>query len=199
MNDYEGFTAYKTYVALRAHFTGNYDFIKYSGKMKINEASFLKRRDRFFFAKIERNYKDNLVNFFVASFVNDSSSWSGSLTGDKAQNVYQEWNRKISSLSYIFSEEIIHLSELGSFPVCYRCDSVDHPILLKEYLGGRISIETMCIINSIVSFNRWKLDDIIWDEVKTLIDNYTPFLNIDKPRYAKIMREKWDDKSDNSS
>jgi len=193
MNDYEGFNAYKTYVALRAHFTGNYDYIKYNGKMKINETTFLKRKDRFFFAKIERKHKNDLVNFFVSGFVNDSSSWSGSLTGDKAESVYEEWTKKISRLSYSFSEEIKHLADLGSFSSVYVCNNVDHPILLKEYLGNRISIETMCIINSIVSFSRWELDDIIWDEAKTLIDNYSPFLNIDKSKYAKIMRELWND------
>ena len=91
MNDYEGYKAYKVYVALRAHFTGSYDYIKYNGKMKVNETSFLKRKDRFFFAKIERKYKDELVNFFVANFVKDSGSWSGSLTGDNANEVYKEW------------------------------------------------------------------------------------------------------------
>ena len=192
MNDYEGFNAYKTYIALRAHFTGNYDYIKYHGKMKINETSFLKRKDRFFFAKIERKHKNDLVNFFVAGFVNDSSSWSGSLTRGEAEEVYLEWTKKISQLGYLFSEEITTLCGLGSFSRVYSCSDMGHPILLKEYLGGRLSIETMCIINSIVSFERWKLDDIIWDEVKTLINNYSPFLNIDKTRYAKIMREIWE-------
>ena len=191
MNDYEGYKAYKVYVALRAHFTGSYDYIKYNGKMKVNETSFLKRKDRFFFAKIDRKYKDELVNFFVANFVKDSGSWSGSLTGDNANEVYKEWTKKIDSISYRFREDVKHIAGLGSFPSVYSGNS-SHPIILKEYLGNRILLETMCIFNSIAPMN-WNLDDILWNDTIALIKNYTPFLNIDKRKYARIMREEFDD------
>ena len=67
-----------------------------------------------------------------------------------------------------------------------------HPIILKEYLGNRILLETMCIFNSIAPMN-WNLDDILWNDTIALIKNYTPFLNIDKRKYARIMREEFDD------
>ena len=39
----------------------------------------------------------------------------------------------------------------------------------------------------------WNLDDILWNDTIALIKNYTPFLNIDKRKYARIMREEFDD------
>ena len=46
MNISEGINAYKTYLAIKQHFTSNYDYKKYNGKVKATEESFLKRRDR---------------------------------------------------------------------------------------------------------------------------------------------------------
>ena len=59
MNIYEGADAYRTYLAIRNHFKTDYDFFKYNGKMKVSNDSFLKRRDKFFFAKLERKYRKN--------------------------------------------------------------------------------------------------------------------------------------------
>ena len=59
--------------------------------------------------------------------------------------------------------------------------------LLKEYLGGRISLETIVILDDLVNFgNRWDKqlkDDIIWPDLKKLIKNYKGFLTINKNRY----------------
>ena len=77
---YEGIEAYKTYLAIKNHFKTSYDYFKYNGRVKVTNESFLKRRDKYFFAKLERRYKKNeLVYFFVANFMKDEGMWSGSL------------------------------------------------------------------------------------------------------------------------
>src|SRR6056300_578565 len=89
-NVYEGLNAYKTYLAIRNHFNTDYDYFKYNGKLKVSNDSFLKRRDKFFFAKLERNYRNNeLVYFFVANFLDNDSSWSGSLVGSESEKKYK--------------------------------------------------------------------------------------------------------------
>ena len=45
-NIYEGFKAYKLYLAVKNHFTTSYDYFKYNGKVNAKEDSFLKRRDK---------------------------------------------------------------------------------------------------------------------------------------------------------
>ena len=58
----EGFDAYKVYLALKQHFTSNYDYFKYNGKVRAGEESFLKRNDRFFFRKLSKKYdKEELI------------------------------------------------------------------------------------------------------------------------------------------
>ena len=53
MSSREGFDAYRLYLGIKLHFnTENYDFVKYNGKVKADLPSFLKRKDKFHFAKL---------------------------------------------------------------------------------------------------------------------------------------------------
>ena len=48
-----GFEVYKTYLALKQHFTKtDYDYEKYRGKVRASEQSFEQRLDRYFFKKL---------------------------------------------------------------------------------------------------------------------------------------------------
>ena len=61
-------------------------------------------------------------------------------------------------------------------------------MLLKEYLGKRISLETMIILDNLVEFSkRWdkelEWDDFVWPYVKKLMNNYKGFLTINTEKY----------------
>ena len=69
MNEFE---CYNLYTALKLHFTTDYDYFKYGGKCNVTPASFNKRRERFFFKKLAREYPDpELRDFLVSNFLND--------------------------------------------------------------------------------------------------------------------------------
>ena len=71
----EGFEAYKTYLALKRHFTSDYNYFKYNGKIRASEESFLRRNDRFFFRKLSKKYnKEELVDFYVSNFIISNNS-----------------------------------------------------------------------------------------------------------------------------
>jgi hypothetical protein len=198
MNIYEGIDAYKIYLAIRNHFKTDYDYFKYNGKMKISDESFLKRRDRFFFAKLERKYKKSeLVYFFVANFIKDENMWSGSLVGNESEKVYYEWLKYVESLKYNFTNECQKLQTLLedkslSFNDLFNINNNSHPILLTKVVGGHISIETFSIMDMIISFtNRWNkhIDDFTYINVKQISVKYKPFLNVDKDVYKSIMKK----------
>jgi len=198
MNIYEGIDAYKIYLAIRNHFKTDYDYFKYNGKMKISDESFLKRRDRFFFAKLERKYKKSeLVYFFVANFIKDENMWSGSLVGNESEKVYYEWLKYVESLKYNFTNECQKLQTLLedkslSFDDLFNINNNSHPILLTKVVGGHISIETFSIMDMIISFtNRWNkhIDDFTYINVKQISVKYKPFLNVDKDVYKSIMKK----------
>ena len=63
----------------------------------------------------------------------------------------------------------------------------EHPILLKEYLGKRVSLETLIILDELVEFtktwNKKLSEDYIWQDIKKLMNNYKRFLTLDKNKY----------------
>ena len=73
----------------------------------------------------------------------------------------------------------------------FNC-SKGHPPILKKYLGGEISLETLVIFERIFSFGKKfnrKLKDPVWETVNMKMKKYIPFLNINVFQYKKILRE----------
>ena len=71
-------------------------------------------------------------------------------------------------------------------------DGSRHTQILKEYLRGNVSIETMVILNQILGYkDDWdkQLKDPVWESVSMKIRKYSPFLNIDVFRYKKILKQ----------
>jgi hypothetical protein len=104
---------------------------------------------------------------------------------------YTAWKKRNQSLSYIFKEELEHVLVNQDLDTVFASKS-GHPIILKKYLGGDISIETMVILDKILDFRKnldAKLDDPVWQTVSLRMKKYSPFLNIDVFRYKKIVKE----------
>ena len=62
---------------------------------------------------------------------------------------YVDWKKKVQSLSYIFKEESESLFTENKVDDVFDC-SKGHPIVLKKFLGGNISIESMVIYDRIL-------------------------------------------------
>ena len=189
------FDSYKTYLSLKNHFTkDSYDYFKYCGKSRATLQSFYKRKDRMWFEKIARKKTDQeVIDFFVANFVscNDPETlWIGEMIKE-GEGRYRNWQKKIQSLSYIFREESQNLFEENNLEEVFKC-SRGHPILLKRFLNGTISLETLVIYDKIFSYSNnfdKKLKDPVWETVSRRIKKYNPFLNIDVLGFRKILKE----------
>ena len=194
----EGFNAYKTYLALKQHFTSSYDYFKYNGKVRANIESFLKRKDKFFFRKLQKKYnKNELVEFFVSNFIVSGDNWIGSLVTQESEQNYALWRKNKESISYNYRNELSLLYDycLSNDISCNRLVLVEdgnHPILLRLLLQNKISLETIIILDDILRFTRYwnvKLDDIIWDEKKKLIYKYRSFIEYDLDKCKQITKE----------
>ena len=174
---------YLMYCALKAHFQGDYDYHKFGGKTKTKRESYYKRKDRFFFAKTAVKYEDTeVLNYFVSNFIHDRSGYIANFT-DKN---YETWMNKRSMFYEIFSQEMQPF--VKNFEPLFECESGQHPTLLKEYMGKRISLETMIVLDDLVEFSkRWDKevvwDDFVWPDVKKLMNNYKGFLTINTDKY----------------
>ena len=189
------FNAYTCYLSLKNHFTKeSYDYHKYCGKSRATVQSFYKRKDRFWFEKVVRQKTDKeVVEFFVANFVSCSdpqSLWIGEIMKE-GETRYKEWQKKVQSLSYLFKQESEQMLSSNNLEQLFDC-SRQHPPILKMFLSGKISLETMVIYDKIFLYgNRFdkKLKDPVWESVSMKIKKYNPFLNIDVLKFRKILKE----------
>ena len=180
----EPIDVYLMYCAMKAHFgKSDYDFVTYKGKTRIKRDTFYKRKDRSFFVKLSRKYKTELEikNYFVANFIKDKKGYIANFSDEN----YESWKLKRQGFFKQFEVEMKPLVE--TFEDLFRVENGQHPKLMKEFLGGRVSLETVIVLDELVNFdNAWNKeleDDIIWIDLRNLMDNYERFLTIDQEQY----------------
>ena len=180
----EAIDIYLMYCAFKAHFSdGNYDYFKYEGKTRIKRDSFFKRKDRFFFVRLSSKGKEynEVKNYLLANFIGNAAGHVSNFS-DK---IYQDWLYRRENFYIIFSDEMRPL--VGDFEPLFEIKNNSHPKLLQEYLGKRISLETLIILDDILhyskSWNKSMSEDFIWHDVKKLIKSYKGLLTFDVKRY----------------
>tara|TARA_B100001564_G_scaffold215016_1_gene180970 strand:- start:795 stop:1400 length:606 start_codon:yes stop_codon:yes gene_type:complete len=190
------FETYRTYLSMKSHFTNpKYDFFKYGGKSRATMASFNKRKDKYWFEKTSRKYSDQqILDFLLANFVitdNPQNLWIGEIINSGERN-YADWMRRKQSLTYLFKEQSNELLSNNDLNEVFNCSKNKHPVVLKKYLGGEISLETLTILEKVFSFVKnfdKKLKDPVWESVSMKIKKYIPFININVFHYKKILKE----------
>ena len=190
------FETYQTYLSMKSHFTNRkYDFFKYGGKSRATMTSFNKRKDKYWFEKTSRKYSDQqILDFLLSNFVsanNPENLWIGEII-NSGERTYAEWMKRQQSLTYLFKEQLNELLFNRNLNEVFDCSNNKHPIVLKKYLGGEVSLETLMILEKVFSFTKnfdKKLTDPVWETVSLKLKKYTPFLNINVFPYKKILRE----------
>lgn len=187
------FEVYQTYLSFKNHFTREkYDYFKYAGKTNASITSFNKRRDRYFFEKMSRQKSDiEIKEYFLSNFITEDPSkiWIKEII-QNGEGRYTDWKKKSQSLSYVFSEETSSIFTKKNFDSVFST-SKGHPVILKKYLGGEISIETLVILEKILGFRKRfdvKLQDPVWLSVSLILKKYEPFLNIDVSKYKAMLK-----------
>ena len=189
------FETYQSYLSMKNHFTNRkYDFFRYGGKSSATVTPFNKRKDKYWFEKTSRKYSDNeIVNFLLANFVttdNPKNLWIGEII-NSGERTYSDWMKRQQSMSYMFKEQSNELLDSNNLDEVLECKK-GHPIILKRFLGGDISLETFVIFDIIFAFSERfdkKLKDPVWETVSLKIKKYKPFLNINVFQFKKILRE----------
>ena len=187
------FETYQAYLGIKNHFSNpKYDYFKYK-KTRATLTSFNKRKDRYFFEKTSRKYQDKeIVDFLVSNFVaadSTSNLWIGEIINSGERN-YADWMRRQQSLTYLFKEQSNEFFLETKLEDALNC-SKGHPPVLKKFLSGQLSLETLVIYEKIFGFSKTfdkKLLDPVWETVSLKLKKYSSFLNIDVFNYRKILR-----------
>ena len=184
------------YLSLKLHFTTDtFDYFKYGNAAKASQQSFDSRRDKFFFVKLSRTFKeDELREFFVANMIVEDKVYPATLVREGAKN-YKEYIKRKQSMSYNFKEDVMTLHDMSQrFDNLFIIDGV-HPPLLKAHLGGKITLETLAIFNKIFqfigNFDKIIKEDIVWKPLRNRVVKYEPFIHIDKGKYKSIIKQQY--------
>lgn len=186
------FDVYKEFIALKLHFTDpDYDYLKYNGQTKIDENNFNLNANQLTCINLARKYETqiNIKELFLSNMVAGKlEEWLPYYLTDAASDIRLRWVKGVGSLSYVVQEESKRIRKFldddkVKFAELFVCKDGQHPLLLKYYYAGVISLETLIAYALIFKFlpkwNREIKDPLMFPETYRMIKKYRPFLNYD--------------------
>lgn len=190
----DAFDLYKYYIAVKQHFTTDYDFFKYNGKMRLNATSFETRKDKFFFYKLSKH--DNPKQKILANLVTDPKVWIGEIAdGEKCETIYNDWIARQQALRYSFKSDLSELDD--DFDSEFMVVGGQHPHVLKVYLQRRVGLETLVILDDLLGcFKYWDKkvkDNIVYPDINKIVSKYRPFIaGYDSEKFKEILVDKYE-------
>lgn len=188
----EAYDVYRLYMAMKLHFTTeSYDISKTKGMVKDCRNAFMKRTDILAFRKLGEKYKKReIIDLLVANFTRGDKY--GGVFDSETEEAYEQWKIRQQKLTYIFTQDVISIinecEKTQEDP--FISSNGRHPIVVRMYLGGKISLETVIILDKLFDFryindNSLQLD-FVWKDISLLIKKYRIFVRIDKEKYMAI-------------
>ncbi len=184
------FRVYVNYLALKKHFdTDGYDYHKYNGKIRASFDKFQTRNDAFFFYKLSK--KENPLKILIANLVRNPKAWIREIVEERGEEVYNEWEKKMDSLSYSYKSDLKKLKD--NYHDNLSVTDGQHPYLMTMYFQKEISLETFTILSKISNvYDYWDekvVDKFVARDIIRLSKKYYPFLEIDQKKFSTITKE----------
>ena len=198
----QGLDCYRTYLAMKQHFTNpNFDFFEYNGKVKASERKYQERTDFYFFETMARKLSDQEVKeYLLASFISSTDPqkvWIGDIKRS-GKDSWLAWQKQRQSEQYFVGEDLDRLArcmEEERYTFNNLFETLDgHPPTLRLYIKGGLSLDTLIILDMVLNFMpQWdkKFRDPLWEGLSFKVKKYRPFLSISKPKYVKLIKEKF--------
>lgn len=182
------FECFKTYSALKLHFTSDYNYFQYNGQLKVKPDSFERRNDKLFFAKVAKHADP--LNFLMVNILEKPRAWIRDIAYNaESESKYSAWLKRKQSLTYLFKEDLKKLDQ--DFDLNLRVEDGGHPPIVVKYLSGEILLETVCIVCALTGcikhWDKKMAHDPVWEEISLRIKKYTPFMSIDAEKCKKII------------
>ena len=188
----EPFNAYVKFLALKRHFTTDYDFIKYNGKVRANRETFMSRNDAYSFAKLAKH--DDPQGLILSNLLINKNVWVRDLLDSEGEARHTNWRKRIESLGYIFKSELAHLND--EYKRNFISQDGQHPLVMTLLLQKKISLETFTILSHQANiFSYWEqkvVDKIVSCDIINKSRKYKPFLDFEPKRFQKIIKDHFD-------
>ena len=187
----DSFVWYVKYLAMKKHFTSDYDYHKYNGKIRASYEKYRTRNDAYFFEKLSR--KDDPEKLMLSNMIVKPNAWIREIIEQEGEDRYVEWQRRIDTLSRTFKSEIAKLDD--NFQANFTSVNGQHPLLLTWYMQKKISLETITILAHIANiFPYWEkevVDKIVASDIIRLLRKYKPFLESDEKKFKDLIRDRF--------
>ena len=196
MTSREGYDAYCLYLAINNHFhTESYDYFKYNGKVSAKLESFMKRKDKYHFAKLARKYNGELKDFLVAN-LSKQKFYVRDLLEMECEKNYIEFKKRKQKLTYLITEEMRYLfDKYKHIDFCIGIKDGQHSNILREYLGGRIAAETLVAADKIfgifTDYDSMVSENFIWPKTRKRLDSLAPFLELENKKLQTVLQGIW--------
>lgn len=191
----DGYKAYRYYLAIKLHFTTEkFNVFENRGNVKGTRDTFNSRNDRYIFEKLATKYDSDreIIQFFVANFAYNGDT--AIYEGREAEENFLTWNKRKQSITQIFIDDlatILNYIETNKGSV-FEFENDKHPALLQLYMGGKVKIETLRIIDDISPFlDKWATNPTIhyvWADEMLRIKKLTGFVKYDRIKISKIFK-----------
>ena len=196
---YGGFDVFKTYLAVKNHFTTDYDYNKYGGRVTAKLESFTKRPDRYFFHKLSKRYNEReILDFFVANFAVDGNKWIGNVLNNEGAENYTRFKKYKESFEYHFRNDCVAIrNDFDNKSILFNdgfgVHSGQHPRVLRLHIQRKIHIQTTIILDSILSFSKiWNKEineKVVWPKIAHTLAKLKPFVLYNQTQAKLIVKE----------
>lgn len=171
-----GFDAYVMYLATQRHFSTNYDFFQYNGKVKVSTTAYSNRNDMFSFEKLTKVIpQEDWLDFFVCHFIENPKEWIRNMNKTNLQT----YRAKIKNLPKIFQEDLQRILMEGKSKMM-SIEGNGMPKIHNMIISNDITIETGIIIDALVPFVDKHADEVqvpfVFPEHIQRMKKYRPFL-----------------------
>jgi hypothetical protein len=154
---HSAFETYRTYVLVKAHFTGKYDYYRYVGKSgTISRESFEKRTDKYRFEKLGLEV-DHPHHFFASNLVYDLGAWVGDLSPrenapyDTFRSYRAHFEESLEADLKTLLENQIH-SRTTFMRSLRPGANGESPAIATKVRAGQVFVETAAVLNHFVNF-----------------------------------------------
>lgn len=195
----DGFKAYRYYLAIKLHFTTDkFDVFQNRGNVKGTREAFNARNDRYIFEKLASKRPDDkdIIQFFVSNFAygKDTAIYAG----QEAEDNYTLWQKRKQAITKTFIDDLaailthIEVNKLKHSAIFEFTDN-EYPVALKMFIGGKITIETLRIIDDLTGvLDSWKNNPTvkyIWDDELRRVIKLSGFVKYDKIKLSQIFEK----------
>ena len=191
-----GWDFYRIFHSLKLHFTTEqYNVLKYSGSLRVNEEKFAVRNDRMRYENFANRVfnKTKAGHLIIANFVYGDPFFVYSDYGT-AYDVYLKWKRIKESITREFELDLQYITSLGAKDLFNKTPKGNMPPLLQMVSAGKINVETVVILNNEYQefFDNWSNicgNDPMLKDLVLRYRKYRCFVQYDEAKIKNVLEK----------